>query len=327
MKKIAIILFAALTAVSLTACKQQSDNSGDTQTQVSVPESSIQSFDESVTESVQENEPVNIPEISTDESSEPEFIEPVQTTVSDFQSIVVNNKCRLLLYTGTEQRISVPDKVTVDGKEYETEIGAGCFKDTKITYLTLPDNITEIPESMCENCKQLTTVSFANVQSIGKNAFWQCENWKIRIDDLNFGNQDILKKIGDCAFGFSGLYGKETIRPDMELEDGAFQICKNISEVEIQSGVTTVPKRLFDESHGITKITLPDTLTTIGEYAFYSTNIPSVTVPKSVTELGRLWIATENDLNNKYTGIMLGYKGTAAEEYANKNGIIFSALD
>ena len=112
MKKIAIILFAALTAVSLTACKQQSDNSGDTQTQVSVPESSIQSFDESVTESVQENEPVNIPEISTDESSEPEFIEPVQTTVSDFQSIVVNNKCRLLLYTGTEQRISVPDKVT-----------------------------------------------------------------------------------------------------------------------------------------------------------------------------------------------------------------------
>ena len=112
MKKIAIILFAALTAVSLTACKQQSDNSGDTQTQVSVPESSIQSFDESVTESVQENEPVNIPEISTDESSEPEFIEPVQTTVSDFQSIVVNNKCRLLLYTGTEQRISVPDKMT-----------------------------------------------------------------------------------------------------------------------------------------------------------------------------------------------------------------------
>ena len=326
MKKTAIILFAALTALSLTACQKKSDD-----TSSSVPESSIQTSAESVDESEQENEPVNISDVSTDESSEessePEFIAPIQTKDSDYQSIIINNKCRLLLYTGTEQRIIVPDKVTVDGKEYETEIGAGCFKDTKITYLTLPDNITEIPESMCENCKQLTTVSFANVQSIGKNAFWQCENWKIRIDDLNFGNQDILKKIGDCAFGFSGLYGKVTIRPDMELEDGAFQICKNISEVEIRSGVTTVPKRLFDESHGITKITLPDTLTTIGEYAFYSTNIPSVTVPKSVTELGRLWIATENDLNNKYTGIMLGYKGTAAEEYANKNGIIFSALD
>ena len=326
MKKTAIILFAALTALSLTACQKKSDD-----TSSSVPESSIQTSAESVDESEQENEPVNISDVSTDESSEessePEFIAPIQTKDSDYQSIIINNKCRLLLYTGTEQRIIVPDKVTVDGKEYETEIGAGCFKDTKITYLTLPDNITEIPESMCENCKQLTTVSFANVQSIGKNAFWQCENWKIRIDDLNFGNQDILKKIGDCAFGFSGLYGKVTIRPDMELEDGAFQICKNISEVEIQSGVTTVPNRLFDESHGVTKITLPDTLTTIGEYAFYSTNVPSVTVPKSVTELGRLWIATENDLNNKYTGIMLGYKGTAAEEYANKNGIIFSALD
>ena len=107
MKKIAIILFAALTVLSFTSCQKKSDD-----TSSSVPESNIQTSAESVAESEQENEPVNIPEISTDESSEPEFIEPVQTTVSDFQSIVVNNKCRLLLYTGTEQRISVPDKMT-----------------------------------------------------------------------------------------------------------------------------------------------------------------------------------------------------------------------
>ena len=328
MKKIAIILFATLTAVSLTACKQQSN---DTETQVSVPESSIQSFDESVTESVQESEPINIPEVSTDESidesSEPEFIEPIQTKDSDYQSIIVNNKCRLLLYTGTEQRIIVPDKVTVDGKEYETEIGAGCFKDTEIISLTLPDNITEIPDSMCENCKKLEQATFANVQSIGKNAFWQCENLKFQYDDLNFGNQDMLKKIGDCAFGFTGMYGKVTIRPDMELTDGSFQVCEHITEVEILSGVTAIPNRSFASDCELKKITLPSSLTSIGENAFMDTIVDTIIIPKSVTEIGYHAITTNEVIGGKYTGIMLGYKGSAAETYANENGIVFSALD
>ena len=326
MKKTAIILFAALTVLSFTSCQKKSDD-----TSSSEPESSIQTSAESVDESEQENEPVNIPEISTDESSdessEPEFIEPVQTTVSDFQSIVVNNKCRLLLYTGTEQRISVPDKVTVDGKEYETEIGAGCFKEKDIISLTLPDNITEIPESMCENCKKLEQATFANVQSIGKNAFWQCENLKFQYDDLNFGNQDMLKKIGDCAFGFTGMYGKVTIRPDMELTDGSFQVCEHITEVEILSGVTAIPNRTFASDCEVKKITLPDTLTKIGQNAFMDTNVDTIIIPKSVTEIGYHAVTTNNVIGGKYTGIMLGYKGTAAETYAKENNIVFSALD
>ena len=322
MKKTAIILFAALTVLSLTACQKKSDD-----TSSSVPESSIQTSAESVAESEQENEPVNIPEISTDESSEPEFIEPVQTTVSDFQSIVVNNKCRLLLYTGTEQRISVPDKVTVDGKEYETEIGAGCFKEKDIISLTLPDNITEIPDSMCENCKKLEQATFANVQSIGKKAFWQCENLKFRFDDLNFGDQTKIKRIDDCAFGFTGMYGKVTIRPDMELTDGSFQVCEHITEVEILSGVTAIPNRSFASDCELKKITLPSSLISIGENAFMDTIVDTIIIPKSVTEIGYHAITTNEVIGGKYTGIMLGYKGSAAETYAKENGIVFSALD
>ena len=322
MKKTAIILFAALTVLSFTSCQKKSDD-----TSSSVPESSIQPSAEYVAESEQENELVNIPEISTDESSEPEFIEPVQTTVSDFQSIVVNNKCRLLLYTGTEQRISVPDKVTVDGKEYETEIGAGCFKEKDIISLTLPDNITEIPDSMCENCKKLEQATFANVQSIGKKAFWQCENLKFRFDDLNFGDQTKIKRIDDCAFGFTGMYGKVTIRPDMELTDGSFQVCDYVTEVEILSGVTAIPNRAFAENISLEKITLPDTLTKIGQNAFMDTNVDTIIIPKSVTEIGYHAVTTNNVIGGKYTGIMLGYKGSAAETYANENNIVFSALD
>lgn len=328
MKKIAIIFLAALTAVSLTACKQQSD---DTQTQVSVPESSIQSLDESVTESSQESEPVSVSDVSIDESIDEssifEFIPPEKTTINDYQYMVINDKCRLMLYTGTETRVVVPPAVTIDGKEYETEIGAGCFKETNITTLDLPENITEIPESMCEDCRQLTSVSFWNVKTIGKKAFWQCEKWKFSLDDLNNGNKGVLKKIGEWAFGLSGLYGKVTITPDMELSEGAFQICEHISEVEVESGVTVIPERLFSENRTLEKITLPETVTKIGLMAFFQSNVESIIIPQSVTEIGKGMISTYMVSGGKYTGIMFGYKGTAAEEYANENGIIFSPLD
>ena len=252
---------------------------------------------------------------------------PIPTTITDYQYIVLNDKCRLVRYTGTETRVVVPDRVTVDGKEYEVEISAGCFKDTSIVTLALPENITAIPDSMCENCQQLTSVSFMNVRSIGKNAFWHCDNWKFKLDDLNNGNTSVLKKIGETAFGFSGLYGKVVITSDMELDIAAFQICRNISEVEIQSGVTEIPERLFAENRSLEKITLPETLTKIGFMAFSQNIVKNLVVPRNVKEIGKLMISTYMVSGEKYTGIILGYKGSAAEEYANENGIVFSPLD
>ncbi len=53
----------------------------------------------------------------------------------------------------------------------------------------------------------------------------------------------------------------------MELENGAFQACQQISEVEVESGVTVIPERLFSEDSSLEKITLPETVTQIGMMA------------------------------------------------------------
>ena len=113
----------------------------------------------------------------------------------------------------------------------------------------------------------------------------------------------------------------------MELENGVFQACSKISEVEVESGVTVIPERLFSEDSSLEKITLPETVTQIGMMAFFQTNVKSILIPKSVTEIGEGMISTYMVSGGKYTGIMLGYKGTTAEEYANENDIFFSALD
>ena len=322
MKKTAFILTALFISVSVSACKEQPASS---ETPVSVSESSILA-------SVEESSEINSSDITVEESSnKPSIIEEVSlfegNNLENYNHLVVNNKCRLLSYNGTEKKIVVPERVTVDGKEYETEIGAGCFKEKDIISLILPDNITEIPDSMCESCKQLSEVKFSNVSSIGKKAFWKCENFKFQLSELNNGNEAVLKKIGETAFGFSGIYGKVAVKSDMELEAGSFQVCMKVNEVEICSGVTELPDRLFSECDDIEKVTLPDTLIKIGDYAFYQSKVPNIVIPQSVKEMGWLWITTNSVLGGKYTGVILGYKGSAAETYAKDNDITFSALD
>ena len=150
---------------------------------------------------------------------------------------------------------------------------------------------------------------------------------KFRLDDINGGDWTKLKKVGECAFGFSGLYGKVTVRPDMELEDGSFQVCLHVQEVEIQNGITEIPNRLFAENSALEKISLPDTLTKINPYAFSENIVKNIIIPQSVTEIGSHAITTDKVAGGKYTGIILGYKGSAAEAYAKENNIVFSPLN
>ena len=326
MKKTAFILTGLIISVSLTACKEQPASS---ETPVSVSESSILASVEESSEDIF-YEPVPDPETTepSEEDSDTEvFIPPKETTISDYQSIVVNNKCVLLKYTGTEKRVIVPSCVTVEGKDYEIEIGQGCFKDTDITSLSLPEYTTEIPDSMCENCKMLDTVTFNNVASIGKMAFYKCESLKIRFSDLNSADQTVIKKIGERAFSFSGLYGKIFVKKDPELEEGAFQGCKHLQEVEFESGITEIPHRVFAENSALEKITLPDTVIKIGKTAFSRSIVSSITIPKSVTEIGEYFISTYSEGFVIYTGAILGYKGSAAETYAKENDIVFYPLD
>ena len=200
--------------------------------------------------------------------------------------------------------------------------------DTEITTLVLPDNITEIPDSMCKNCKQLSTVTFSNVESIGAEAFYFCENYKVQMSELNNGHPEKIKSIGKCAFTFSGLYGKVTITPDLEIVQSSFNCCKHITEIEVTEGVTVLPDFVFGDCEAVTKITLPETLTSIGKRAFYRANMPSITIPKSVVELSDYIVGSDTITNRfNYSGIIIGYRGSAAERYATERNILFTAID
>lgn len=324
-RRIVYLLLAAITAstiVTSTACKQsESSSSDDSSSQVSVEES-IEDQESSI----------NDEESSDDEESSYVYNQDdyLVTGKYDFHYEVINGKFRLLRYNGgdgeTEQNVVIPASFKVQGVEYPTEIGAGCFKGTRIITLVLPDNITEIPDSMCEDCELLESVKFSNVTSIGDKAFFACKNLNINFSEINNGDPTILKKIGDDAFEMTAIEGKIVISSEIELGKRCFLWCERISEVEFQSGVTVVPEQLFEMCKNLGKVTLPDTLEEIGMLAFSDTNIASLQIPKNTTIIGEAFISTDK-YNGSYTGVIYGYKDSAAEKYAKEHYMTFSPLD
>ena len=82
----------------------------------------------------------------------------------------------------------------------------------------------------------------------------------------------------------------------------------------------------------IETIEIPDTVTSIGTYAFYYMgSLKEITIPASVTSIGEYAFTYHQDPNTFYNTddskfIIRGFKGTAAETYANEHGMIFEEL-
>jgi hypothetical protein len=61
----------------------------------------------------------------------------------------------------------------------------------------------------------------------------------------------------------------------------------NITSVTLPNTLTTIGERAFYRCYALNSITLPDSLTTIGKRAFYRCNaLNSITIPSLVTTIG-----------------------------------------
>lgn len=61
---------------------------------------------------------------------------------------------------------------------------------------------------------------------------------------------------------------------------------ESVKEVYIQNGITTIGRNAFARCSRLTSISLPDSITTIGEYAFVNSGLTGIVIPSSVTDIG-----------------------------------------
>lgn len=136
---------------------------------------------------------------------------------------------------------------------------------------TVPDFVTSISYGAFSRCSKLSSVIIGdNVTTISISAFSVCE----KLDSVTFGKS--VASIGDNAFAFCGKQTKFIVtatNPNFSTLDGVLFNKNQSSLVLFPAGKTGI-------------YTIPNSVTTIGTWAFYSSKLTSVTIPTSVTSIG-----------------------------------------
>ena len=219
-----------------------------------------------------------------------------------------------------KKKIDIPEAVTYNGNIYSvTSIGDKAFDNYHyLESITIPNSIMRIGNCAFLGCTALKSITIPN-GSIGENAFYGCDNLEsvtigngvTHIGYVAFQNLDNLVSVtignGVVSIGeraFSGCDDLVSVTIDngvMSIGERAFYGCAGLKSVHISDitswcnikfkSTTSNPldyaKHLYVNGKEITELTIPNSVTTIGDYTFSGcSSLTSVTIPNSVTSIG-----------------------------------------
>ena len=147
--------------------------------------------------------------------------------------------------------VNIPATVTYDGVTYNvTAVGQDAFMDClNITSVTLPDGITNIARFAFRMCSFTSLTIPASLKTMDYDAFFGCDNitsltWNaVKCDDFEYAS----------PWEYAGV-GYSATAP--------------IASVVFSDGVKRIPAYLFARSEALKLVTIPNSVTSIGESAF-----------------------------------------------------------
>ncbi len=210
--------------------------------------------------------------------------------------------------------ITIPDNVTSIG----SYTFSGC---SGITNITIPTGVTSIGGCAFNGCSGLKNITVpAGVTEIGYKAFYGCSS----LSDISMPDSAICigyQVFYDTAYandesnwdGDLLFIGKNLVQTSDDLTGscaikegtvnigGAFYGCTGLTEVTIPNSVVTIGISAFYGCTSLTEITIPDSVVTIGTSAFHGcTGLTDITIGKGITSIAAGAFSSCTALTNVY---------------------------
>lgn len=154
------------------------------------------------------------------------------------------------------------------------------------------ENVTKIPDYLLARCTGLKQIVIPNnIIEIGECAFTGTGLTTVEIPNS-------ITTIGMAAF--SSCLDLTTVNfnaPNCNAGQNIFGGCEALSYVEFGDGVIKVPSYLLEFSTGLKEIKISESVTEIGEYAFWRSGLEEVTIPERVASIGESAFGGCTELN------------------------------
>ncbi len=258
-------------------------------------------------------------------------------TEDDFIFYNDNENYSLLAYVGTENDIELPSNIngnkyviaekalsrrtSLNGVVISngvTSIGSYAFNEcSSLTSITIPNSVTSIGNLAFYNCSNLTSITIGeNITSIGISAFRYC--YKL-VEVYNLSSLTIIAGLWEDN-GCVGYYAKvvhtslDTPSRLSTTEDGYIVYADSVNN----------EYSLIGYVGNETILTLPSDINgnnySINQYAFYNNdNITSVTIPNSVTSIGEYAFSGCTALTE------INFNATAMNDLSSNNNVFDNA--